>query len=286
MRGVRSKLSSVCTFDGPVLHVSELCVFFVVAVDIVVFVVVFEYESSQRKNEISTDLGEGASVIQKLFQPKLARVNSKTNRPTDPTHQPTYQPTVQSTNQTALGKLLPAGGPGGLPGKKFLDRTGTSPLHCAAAGGHIWCVMLLLEAGADETALNRNQCTPLEITGTSRREGLENVDMDDRIRRALIKAFLYRSLCWAWPAVVAVTGGVNSRRRAGGGVGRKARGSSSLADAAAAAAAADAAAAAAAADRQLFEQLNKTVLGKLRIFRQEQGGEPPGPAATASKIIR
>lgn len=144
--------------------------------------------------------------------------------------------------------------------------------------------MLLLEAGADETSLNRNRCTPLEITGTSRREGLENVEMDDRIRRALIKAFIYRSLCWGWP-VVAATDGVNSRPR-GSGAGRKARGSSSLADAAAAAAAADAAAAAAAADRKLFGQLSRAVVAKLRIFRQEHVGEPPGPAATAHKIIR
>lgn len=102
----------------------------------------------------------------------------------------------------ALQQLLSAGGLGGLPGRKFLVRTGTSPLHCASACGELQCVMMLLQAGADETALNADRCTPLEIVGTLRETGLENPALDERIRRALIKAFLYRSKAWLWPTVV------------------------------------------------------------------------------------
>ncbi|CAN0039753.1 unnamed protein product, partial [Laminaria digitata] len=91
--------------------------------------------------------------------------------------------------------------------------------------------------------------------------------------------------------VVVATGGSHSRRSGGRG-GRKAGGSSAsraeaaAAAATAAAAAAAAATAAAAADRKLFEQLSQTAVAKLRIYRQEDGGEPPGPAATAHKMIR
>ena len=102
-----------------------------------------------------------------------------------------------------------------LPGKKFLERTGTSPLHRAAASGHFRCVRILLEAGADETALDRNGHTPLAIVGTLRKscgdtnsiplrasEKNKRKAEDERIRRALLKAFMYRSAAWLWPLIL------------------------------------------------------------------------------------
>lgn len=53
-----------------------------------------------------------------------------------------------------LRQLLPAAGQGGLPGWKFVVRTGTSPLHCASAYGRLGATRMLLEAGADGSILN------------------------------------------------------------------------------------------------------------------------------------
>lgn len=41
------------------------------------------------------------------------------------------------------------------------DSTGSTPLHLAAAGGHLDVVKLLLEHGADINAMDRGRSTPL-----------------------------------------------------------------------------------------------------------------------------
>lgn len=175
----------------------------------------------------------------------------------------------------ALDQLIPAGEAGGLPGQKFLDRTGTSPLHCAAAGSYTRCVRILLEAGADETALNRNECTPLEIVGTRRRpvprgddggnknspeqeEDIANMHLqqDERIRRALIKAFLYRSMAWSWPKHAADESGCCG---AGGGATAEAGG--------------------------LSKGKNGMLEVNLRVFRHHLGVDAP-PTAIFYKLIK
>lgn len=63
-----------------------------------------------------------------------------------------------------LRQLLLAAGQGGLPGAKFIARTGTSPLHCAAAYGRLGATRMLLEAGADEHILNGAGFYPKEVS--------------------------------------------------------------------------------------------------------------------------
>lgn len=170
----------------------------------------------------------------------------------------------------ALRQLIPAGGTAGLPAQKFLTRTGTSPLHCAAAGGHIRCVRVLLEAGADETALDRNECTPLEIVGNrrivpkggpeeSRKQKDDKATMyqeqDGRIRRTLIKAFVYRSVAWSWPKHVGGSG-------CGGGDGTTTAGG-------------------------LSKMKNELLRANLGVFRHQlEAGPPPPPAATFYKLLK
>lgn len=63
-----------------------------------------------------------------------------------------------------LRQLLLAAGQGGLPGSKFIARTGTSPIHCAAAYGRLGATRMLLEAGADENILNGAGFYPKEVS--------------------------------------------------------------------------------------------------------------------------
>ena len=141
--------------------------------------------------------------------------------------------------------------------------------------------MLLLEAGADETALNSSECTPLEITGSRRPKGQENEEQDDRIRRALIKAFLYRSLCWAWPSAVGACDGVDD-----GGDGDGCRMGSSNIAAAAHAAYKACASDAPDADLKLSRMRCQSAVAKLRVYRREYEEEEFDSAATVLKIIR
>lgn len=84
-----------------------------------------------------------------------------------------------------MQRLLLASGEGGLPGAKFIVRTGTSPLHCAAARGYLGAVRMLLEAGADVTALNGAGFYPREVVGTRRPSGEEDYEDDIRITHML-----------------------------------------------------------------------------------------------------
>ena len=55
------------------------------------------------------------------------------------------------------------------------DTDGSTPLHCAAWKGHLEIVALLLEAGADVTAQNRNEhwgTTPLHAAAHSNQAGI------------------------------------------------------------------------------------------------------------------
>lgn len=100
-----------------------------------------------------------------------------------------------------LQKLILVAGDGGLPGPKFIQRTGTTPLHCASANGHLGAVRLLLEAGADETLLNGAGFYAREVVGTRRLPPRsEDPAQDERIRHMLKHRYLYRAVTWSWPA--------------------------------------------------------------------------------------
>lgn len=113
-----------------------------------------------------------------------------------------------------LRQLLLAAGQGGLPGSKFIARTGTSPIHCAAAYGRLGATRMLLEAGADENILNGAGFYPKEVVGTRRRIGEENPQEDTRIAHMLKHGYIYKSNAWLWAVVVprSASLGYSSRR--------------------------------------------------------------------------
>jgi len=62
-----------------------------------------------------------------------------------------------------------------------------TPLHCASAKGHVACVKLLLQKGADVHALDKFNSTPLRIAA-SNANALENLDKFRQVAELLIRA--------------------------------------------------------------------------------------------------
>lgn len=126
--------------------------------------------------------------------------------------------------------------------------------------------MMLLEAGADESALNRDRYIPIEIVGTQRKKGRENPEVDERICRALIKAFLYRSFVFLWPAFTTNRGKDGAENR-------------DNSDAPTALVAA--------AKLKTAQKHNKKVFShNVLVFRREESGEPPPLVGIFCQIVR
>ncbi|CAN0054748.1 unnamed protein product, partial [Ectocarpus sp. 13 AM-2016] len=73
-------------------------------------------------------------------------------------------------------------------------------LHFSAGYCHARATALLLHAGADEGAVDRNGDTPLDVVDTKRSPQVRHGVGRRRVRRMLLQGPAYRVLSWRWPA--------------------------------------------------------------------------------------
>ncbi|CAN0189776.1 unnamed protein product [Ectocarpus fasciculatus] len=73
-------------------------------------------------------------------------------------------------------------------------------LHFSAGYCHARATALLLHAGADEGAVDRNGDTPLDVVDTKRSPQVRHGVGRRRVRRMLLQGPAYRALSWRWPA--------------------------------------------------------------------------------------
>lgn len=91
--------------------------------------------------------------------------------------------------------------------QQILQRSGMSPLHYAAGCRKAQVVRILLEAGADECAVNRTGYTPLDLCCTPKstksqefqRPAIEIDVQEKRISQMLVQAPAYRARSWEFP---------------------------------------------------------------------------------------
>jgi ankyrin repeat protein len=79
--------------------------------------------------------------------------------------------------------LIDAGAPINLKSQDGM----LTPLHCSSAKGHVACVKLLIQKGADIHALDKFNSTPLRIAA-SNANSLENLDKFRQVAELLLKA--------------------------------------------------------------------------------------------------
>ncbi|CAM9128534.1 unnamed protein product, partial [Ectocarpus sp. 6 AP-2014] len=101
-------------------------------------------------------------------------------------------------NMEMLRELVYVEGGVHLPGAKTSQLM--TALHFSAGYCHARATALLLHAGADEGAVDRNGDTPLDVVDTKRSPQVRHGVGRRRVRRMLLQGPAYRALSWRWPA--------------------------------------------------------------------------------------